>query len=118
MADKRVTRVSGEFHRTFQTEDGVHYRGEHQEMDPVLAHVRYLDEKVNGAPKPGNKNDWRYFGSIPVTVLTDWCSEVGIGLDAYARNQFGEKQKFMDHLKAEMPVFLARKQKNSMIVVP
>lgn len=118
MAEKRLTRVSGEYHRTFQSEDGVHYRGEHQEMDPVLKHVKFLSEKVNNAPKAGNRNDWHYAGSIPLTVLTDWCKLVGIGIDAYARNQFGEKKQFLNYLKAEFPVFLAPKKKPSMIVVP
>ena len=118
MAMKRLTRAVGEYIRTFQSEDGKHYRGEHQEMDPVIAHVKYLSEKVNDAPKPGNTNDWHYFGSIPVTILTDWCRMTSIGLDAYARNQFGEKKEFMKYLKANFPVFLAAKKKPSQILVP
>ena len=115
---KRLTKAIGEYTRTISREDGVTYRGEHQEMDPVVAHVKHLAEKVNDAGKPGNPNGWHYFGSIPVTILTDWCHMAHIGVDEYARNQFGEKQEFMKYLKAHFPVFLATKKKPSQIVVP
>ncbi len=115
---KRLTKAVGEYWRTFSSEDGVNYRGEHQEMDPVLAHVKYLDDKVNQAPKPGNKNDWRYLGSIPETILHDWCRMTGIGVDAWARDQFGEKREFIRYLQANFPVFLAPKKKPSQILVP
>ena len=115
---RRLTKVVGEYTRMFDSEDGKNYRIERQEMDPVIAHVDFLSEKVNTAPKAGNRNDMRYLGSIPVTVLTDWCQTTGIGLDAYARNNHGEKAEFIKHLKAEFPVFLAKKKKSSMIVVP
>ena len=113
-----LTQKVGEYERRVVSEDGVHYREEKQDMKPVLDHVRFLSEKVNGAPKAGNTNDMHYLGSIPMTVLTDWCQLTGVGLDAYARNQFGEKQTFINHLKANFPVFLAAKKKSSQIIMP
>ena len=115
---ERLTKVVGEYTRSFASEDGKNYRVERQEMDPVIKHVDFLSEKVNTAPKSGNRNDMRYLGSIPLTVLTDWCKKTGIGLDVYARNSHGEKQAFIKYLQAEFPVFLAKKKKSSQIVVP
>lgn len=114
----KPTRIVGEYWRNVVTEDGVSYRHEVQEMDPVKKHVKFLTDKVNSAPKSGNKHDMHYIGSIPLTILTDWCNKTGTGLDAYARNQFGEKKIFMKHLRTEFPVFLAPQKKSSSIIMP
>jgi hypothetical protein len=118
MPKTKLTKVLGEYARGVVSEDGVNYRHERQNMNPVIQHVKFLQEKVNGAPKAGNTNDMRYVGSIPLTVLTDWCTKVGVGMDAYARNQFGEKDKFLSYLRSEFPVFLADKKKSSQILLP
>ena len=120
MAKKRarITKRMQDYVAGVASEDGKHYRVERQELDPILERVEFLSEKVNTAPKAGNTNDMRYIGSIPMTVLWDWCRKVGIGLDAYARDQFGEKDMFLSYLKTEFPLLLAKKRKSSQIVVP
>ena len=117
MATTKVTKVIGEYSRGVISEDGVNYRHERQNMDPVIEHVNFLSEKVNTAPKSGNKHDHHYIGSIPYTVLIDWCNKQKIGIDAFARNQNGEKAKFLVHMKREFPVFFAKKQKSSQILM-
>lgn len=116
MADKRVTRVAGEFHRTFETEDGVNYRGEHQEMDPVIAHIKYLNEKVNGAPAHSNKNGWRYLGSTTPVLMTHWCQMVGVSHNDFA-TQPELRAAHMAWLNKEFSKLSLPKKKNSMIVV-
>lgn len=120
MAKKRarVTKRMQDYVAGVATEDGKTYRVERQEIDPIIERVEFLSEKVNTAPKAGNTNDMHYIGSIPMTVLWDWCKKVSIGMDEYARNQFGEKQQFLNYLQAEFPLLLARKKKSSQIVVP
>lgn len=118
MKTSPLTQRVGEYQRRVVSEDGVHYRHERQDMNPVLDHVKFLSEKVNEAPAAGNRNDMHYLGSIPLTVLTDWCQTTGIGLDAYARNQHGEKDQFIKHMRAEFPLFFAAQKKSSSIVMP
>jgi len=114
---KRMTKVLGEYCRGFASEDGQHYRTERQDMKPVLDHVKFLDEKVNSAPKTGNRNDMRYVGSIPMLVLTDWLKNNGYTMDQWARDEDNCKQKFISHLQSEMPAFLAKKKKSSQIIM-
>ena len=116
MPKTKLTKVMQDYTRGVVSEDGINYRHESQEMDPVIERVNFLSQKVNTAPRAGNTHDMRYLGSIPLTVLTDWCNKVGIGVDAYARDQFGEKQKFISYLKQNFPVFLAAKKKPSQIL--
>jgi hypothetical protein len=118
MAKTKLTKVIGEYSRGVISEDGVNYRHERQNMGPIIEHVKYLSEKVNTAPKAGNKHGQHYIGSIPMTVLIDWCNKVGIGIDAFARNQFDEKAKFLAYMKAEFPVFFATQKKSSQIIMP
>jgi len=108
MATIRPVRSVGEYFRGFATEDGKNYRVERQEMAPVLKHVRYLDHKVNSAPKRGNKSDWRYQGSIPMNILTDWLRQRGLTMDVWARDEDRIKAKFMAYLRREHPHFLAQ----------
>ena len=118
MPQTRLTKVMDGYARGVVSEDGINYRHERQDMDPVVKHVDFLSEKVNGAPKAGNRNDMHYIGSIPMTILIDWCNKVGIGIDAFARNNHDEKAKFLSYLKADFPVFFAKKKKSSQILVP
>jgi|LWDU01.1.fsa_nt_gi hypothetical protein len=115
MAKILPVRSVGEYFRGFASEGGKHYRTESQEMDPVLAHVRYLDQKTNSAPKRGNPNDWRYQGSIPLTILTDWLRRRSLTMDVWARDEDNIKSKFMAYLRSEHPHFLAHKKK---LIVP
>ena len=118
MPQTKITKVQGEYARGVVSEDGKHFRHERQEMDPVLKHVRFLDEKVNDAPKSGNSNDMHYLGSIPLTILIDWENQQGITHDQWARDENGVKAKFIAYLRAEHPMFMARKKKSSQILLP
>ena len=118
MPKTKITKVQGEYARGVVSEDGVNYRHERQNMTPVLKHVEFLDDKVNSAPKAGNANDMRYIGSIPTLILVDWCKGEGIPIDQFARNNNGERAKFLSFLKATHPMFMAKKKKNSQILLP
>ena len=117
---KRLTRSVGEYTRGFASEDGKNYRIERQEMDPVISHVQFLDQKVNSAPKAGNRNDMRYIGSPPMTVLQDWLKKHNYKWDQYARNdeECADKFKAWFLTDPEMAAFRPFKKKASMIVVP
>jgi hypothetical protein len=82
---KRVTKnVSADFTRWFASEDGRHYRGKRQDMNPALARVNELNEiNQNG----GGKNGWRYGGSIPVAFLEEWLSTTGHRMDQFATSK-------------------------------
>jgi len=72
----------------------VHYRHIEQDMTPVIEHVRHISQKVNTAPKAGNKNDWRYIGAIPMSILMDWLQTNKVSIDQFARNDDGVKDRF------------------------
>lgn len=86
-------------------------------MKPVLDHVKFLDDKVNSAPRAGNRNDMRYVGSIPTLVLTDWLKNNGYTMDQWARDVDNCKQKFISFLQSDMPAFMAKKKKSSQILL-
>ena len=117
MAKTRLIKKVGEYQRGVVSEDGVHYRRERQEMDPVIEHVKFLSEKVNQAPKSGNRNDMHYVGSLPLTVLIDWCNKQRITMDQYARSR-GLRKKFIKYVTAHFPKFMAAKKKPSQILMP
>ena len=71
-----------------------HFRHLHQEMQPVIDHVRFNAQKVNEAPRAGNKNEWAYIGSIPMTILLDWLEKENLRMDQFARNDDGCKDRF------------------------
>lgn len=120
MAKTRFIKRLGEYMRGIISEDGVHYRHERQEMDPVLEHVRFLSEKVNEAPKIGNKNDMRYIGSPPWTVVTAWLQDNHYSIDQFARNDDRCSDKFKAWFLSnpDMARFRAVPKKSSQIVVP
>jgi hypothetical protein len=117
MPKTKITKVLGEYRRGLVSEDGVNYRHEKQNMTPVLKHVEFLDQKVNSAPKRGNRNNMHYVGSIPMVILTDWCRKEAIPMDQFARNNEGERARFLSFLKTTHPAFMAKKQKSSQILV-
>lgn len=94
MATRRVTGGGHGVVKWHASEDGKHYRGHSQDMQPVFDHVRHMDDKVNSAPKSANRNGWRYAGSIPTAVLIDWMNKNGVQFDQFARNEGGVKDKF------------------------
>jgi hypothetical protein len=117
MAKTRITKVLEDYKSGVVSEDGVHYRHERQEMDPVIDHVKFLSQKVNTAPKAGNRNDMHYVGSLPLTVLIDWCNKKRITIDQYARSK-GLRKKFIKYVTENFPKFMAEKKKSSQILMP
>ena len=117
MAKTRLIKRVGEYSRGVVSEDGVSYRHERQDMDPVLEHVRFMSEKVNTAPKSGNRHDMHYVGSLPMTVLIDWCNKQRITMNEYACSK-GLRKKFIRYVQREMPKFMAPQKKSSQILTP
>jgi hypothetical protein len=109
MADiKRVTRHSGDIARYFGYEDGVAYRGHRQNVEAIKSHVAFMDAKVNGAPSRGNPREWTYRGSIPQSLLIDYLTQRRIGYDVWARNEGGEKDRFMKWLQINHPALMPK----------
>ena len=114
MPKKRITRRFGDgVVRTFASEDGKHYRGEHQDLGPVIEHIKYLSE----APKAGNKHGWRYAGSTTLVLVHHWCKMHG-----YSHNDFASnpelKAQHMAWLHSEMSKLRPPKKKSSQILMP
>lgn len=71
-----------------------HYRRLRQDIEPIIEHVRHTAQKVNSAPASGNRNGWQYLGSIPITMVIDWCQKNNVRFDEFARNENGAREKF------------------------
>ena len=93
--ERRVTGQVGDVQKYLAHEDGKLYRGMRQDMTEAIRRVRYLDDKVNGASSKDNRAGWKYAGSVPVVVLTDWLSKNGYTWPAFATNEDGCKDKFL-----------------------
>ena len=117
---RRLVKQSGEYVQSFASEDGKNYRIETQEMDPVIEHVKFLDEKVNGAPRPGNTNNMHYIGSPPWTVVIDWCKNNGYSIEQFARNEDRCSDKFKKWFlnNRDMSKFRPQQRKGSTILMP
>ena len=93
MATFRPVGTSLDIQQVFASEDGKHYRGYRQDLDPVIRKVEHLRQKVNEAPRSENPNQWKHVGSIPMTVLVDWLMKNKFTIDQFARNDGGIKGK-------------------------
>ena len=117
MAQKRLTRMAGDSFRTFASEDGQNYRGEHQNLGPVIVHIKHLSQMVNTAPKAGNRNGWHYAGSTTPVLLAHWCKMTG-----HTHHEFATtpelKTKHMQWLHSEMSKLRPEKKKSSQILIP
>lgn len=104
----------------FGHEDGKQYVGHVQSADDLLKHVKYLNDKVNGAPARTNINKWRYAGSIPTQLIVSWCSSNGYTFNDFACNTDNAKKKFMAWFTTEYPKLTAKPGASAMpkIVVP
>lgn len=100
---KRLTAVFAGMRKTFSSEDGAHYRGYEQPVEPIKEHIKQLDDSVNSAPASGNPNGWRYAGSIPMVLLMDWLKVSGTPIDVWARNEGGAKDSFLAWLRSAHP---------------
>jgi len=94
MATERLTKVAGiDYARSFFSQDGKHYRREHQEVGHTIKHVAAIRAKHDHATKASNPNGWRHIGSIPMTMLVDWLNKHGYKMDQWARNDGGIRGK-------------------------
>ena len=96
---KRPLTVHSDIASWFASEDGKHYRGHTQDMDQVMRHVRRMDDKVNNAPRAGNRSGWEYRGSIPMAMVIDYCTRERCTFDQWARDEGGVKTKFLRQFK-------------------
>jgi hypothetical protein len=105
---KRVLGKYGDATKYFAAEDGRHFVGFRQDADNLKEHVRHLNDKVNGASSIGNKNGWRYAGSIPIQLVSDWCARNGYTINDFACDHDNAKKKFMAWFRAEYPKLTAQ----------
>ena len=77
----------------FEGDKLVNYRGFRQDISPIIDRVSSIAEAVNsrGAHE---KKDWRYVGSIPMSMLVDWCAKNRYSYNDWATNRDGAKDKF------------------------
>ena len=101
MAKFRPLPSKTDVRKSFATEDGTHYRHYKQDLAPAVKHARYLADKVNEAPKSGNKGGWGYVGSIPMVVLVDWLTKHGYTFDQWARNDGGNGNAHVGNYKSD-----------------
>ena len=108
--------------KMFLAEDGKHYRGQRQDIAPIIDRVTDLR---NGAitSKIKNPNEWRHVGSIPMTVLLDWLTKNRYTMDQWARNEDRSKDKFLRYFMSRdfsklHNNHITTKRESSQIVVP
>lgn len=106
-----------DYYRNVVSEGGKNYRHEHQDLNPVIEHIKFLAEKVNDAPKSGNKNDWRYLGSTTPVIVNYWCHLNGHTYDEWARSKDLKRQQ-ITWQNAEMSKLRLPTKKSSQILMP
>lgn len=87
---KRLVKAAGDYVRGFATEDGAHYRREHQELGPAMRRVQLIQEAEERSQR-ANPMGRHFIGSIPATMLTKWLRERGYTMDQWARNEGGTR---------------------------
>lgn len=81
--------------RTFAVErdsDGkiVHAIGHKQEIGPIMDRVRQISED-----SPFRAANFKFVGSIPMTMVLDYCTRNHIDFGTWARNENGHQKKFL-----------------------
>ena len=89
MGDKRLLKAAGDYTRSFASEDGKHYRVEHQDMNYLMKRAKLIKE----GQEYHNVKDRKYVGSVPISMVTDWCNRNGFTFDQFARNDGGIRGK-------------------------
>jgi len=97
MSSKRKTGGAGDYARSFSSEDGVHYRGHHQELGPAMRRVEQIRELQALQNKQNNPTGRTYIGSVPVTVLQDWLAKHNYTWEQWGRKEGTIRQEFMKY---------------------
>lgn len=92
-----MTRAAGDYSRGFVTQDGNHYRTEHQDLDPAMRRVERIRHAQELVKKENNPMGRQYIGSVPVVLLQDWLTKHGYTLDQFARREGTIRQEFMKY---------------------
>jgi hypothetical protein len=91
MPKERLTQVAPGYRRSFLTEGGKSYRKQSQDISPVIEHVKHVKDMHSYATKASNPNEWRHVGTIPMTLIVDWCQKNGYTFDQWASNAGGRR---------------------------
>ena len=123
MADRRYVKGAGDYLRTFSSEDGAHYRVESQDLTPAIRRVQEIRDLQATATRASNPNEWRHVGSVPITVVVDWCQRNGYTFDQFARDEDNAKKKFLAYFKTREfsklhNEHITTKRKSSVVSVP
>lgn len=89
--------VGGDSATTYSEEDGKRYIGQHQEIQPTIDHVKHLRDVFATATKASNPNGWKHVGSVPISIIVDWCNRNKYTFDQWARDEDNAKKKFMKY---------------------
>jgi len=122
MAINKYIGQSLDIQKRFASEDGKHYRGYRQDLDPVIKRVEEMRQgRIDSKIK--NPNEWRHIGSIPMTMLVDWLAKNRYTMDQWARNEDRAKDKFLRHFMSRdysklHNNHITTKKESSQIVVP
>jgi hypothetical protein len=100
MASRRFVKGAGDYLRTFSSEDNKHYRVESQDFAPAIKHVEHIRAMHETSTKASNPNEWRHVGSVPITLVVDWCNRNGYTFDQFARDEDNCKKKFLKYFQS------------------
>lgn len=119
----RPLSISDGYAVTYATEGDQDYIGTHQDVEPVIKHVKKVRDMHSFATKSSNPNEWRHVGSVPIAIIIDWCRRNGYRFDQWARNEDGAKDKFLKYFMSREFSKLhnnhvTTKKESSQIVVP
>ena len=99
----KPTKRAGDFLRTFSSEDGKHFRGERQDLEPAIKRTAMIREME--AARGTGQYDRRYIGSVPFVVITDWITKRGYTMHQWSINEGGSPCPIggdpMEHIKTD-----------------
>ena len=93
----RPLSVAGDLVVTHAEQDGKIYTGHHQNIEPTIKHVKKIRYMHSFATKQSNPNGWRHLGSVPISIIVDWCARNKYSFHQWATNADGAKDKFLKY---------------------
>lgn len=93
---KRLTKAVGDYARGLVSQDGAHFRTQHQELGPAIKRVAEIRELQARQTRATNPYGRQFIGSIPAVILTDWLKKHGYTLHQFAVNAGGNKNSGND----------------------